>query len=205
MPEKIFKSKRNTSKRSRTFIAIPLPEELKEKISHLVAKLEIQNRSVSWNDPQRAHITLIFLGQIAQERISAAASALKETAQSFSKFQLSTGNLGYFYTGNEEDSSVIYNSVLDEERHLHNLYKRLARNLAAEDFYPPERLNPHITIGRIKKHRDRNVHTNTLEKLIQDETLAGEKVPVETLNMYESLQERGGLVRYRLLRSYPLQ
>lgn len=205
MPEKVFKNQRNASKRSRTFIAISLPLELKEKIGRLIAKLEIQNRSVSWSDPQKTHITLIFLGHIAQERINAASGALKETIQSFSKFQLSTGNLDYFYTGDEEDGSVLYISVLDAEKKLRQLYKNLARNLAAEDFYPPERLSPHIAIGRIKKHRDRNVHIDALKNLIQDQTLAGEKIPVETINMYENLQERGGLVRHRLLRSYSLK
>ncbi|MBI4029263.1 MAG: RNA 2',3'-cyclic phosphodiesterase [Candidatus Blackburnbacteria bacterium] len=193
------------SKRAHTFIAIPLLEELKEKIATLITKLEAQNNSVSWQDPQKTYITLMFLGHIAQERIGAAAKALKETAQTFSKFQLTAGNLDYLYTGDKEDSSVLYISAVDTEKQLWELYKDLARRLAAEDFYPPERLAPHITIGKIKKHRDRNIHTDTLDKLIQDESLIGEAIPVETLNMYESLQQRRGLVRHRLLRNYSLK
>ncbi|OGY09235.1 MAG: 2'-5' RNA ligase [Candidatus Blackburnbacteria bacterium RIFCSPHIGHO2_01_FULL_43_15b] len=205
MPEKVFKNQRNVSKRARTFIAIPLPAELKDKIAALVARLESQNRSVTWQDPQKTHITLMFLGHIAQERVDAAAKALKETALTFSNFQLKTGNLDYLYTSDEEDNSALHISVVDSEKQLWELYKDLAKRLAAEGFYPPERLNPHITIGRIKKHRDRNIHTQTLDTLVQDKSLVGKTIPVETLNMYERLQQRGGLVRYRLLRSYSLR
>jgi len=113
--------------------------------------------------------------------------------------------LDYLYTSDEEDNSALHISVVDSEKQLWELYKDLAKRLAAEGFYPPERLNPHITIGRIKKHRDRNIHTQTLDTLVQDKSLVGKTIPVETLNMYERLQQRGGLVRYRLLRSYSLR
>lgn len=205
MPEKVYpKSIRNMSHRSRVFAAITLPVELKTKIATLTEQLETENRNVEWRDAQKSHITLMFLGHIAQERLQAAAGSLKEVASRHQPFELITGPLDYFFTEKDGDRSVIFISVQDPERKLHTLYKDFARVLATQDFYPPERIHPHITLGKLDKDRDRAKQTQTLDKLTQDESLQNHSIPVTQLHLYEKLQQRGGEVRYRLLRTYTL-
>lgn len=204
MPEKVYKTTRNTSKRSRVFVAIPVPDELKTNIEELINKLRDANRFVVWQNMAKAHITLVFLGHIAQERVDVAAQVLKNVASHIKNFEVVTGLLDYFYTG-DDGNSVIYLSIKDPDKNLRELYNQLKKSLGNEDFYPPERLHPHITLGMMKKERDRNLQTQKLEELTQDESLANISIPVHEVNMYKSLQERGGATRYKLLRNYSLQ
>lgn len=198
MPEKIFKkSRRNMTKRSRIFMAIMLKDEVKEEVAKTVKKLEEKSDKAFWLDPTKAHIDIIYLGHIAQERVQAARDALKKTAESFAPFTVSTGLLDYIYTGASSDESVIVISIKDPEKTLREFYKILSDNLAQEEFYPPNRLQPHITLGRLKKVRDRNQQTQVLEKLISEE-LKEQTIEVDQVGLYEILPPEQSQ-RYRIL------
>ena len=67
----------------RLFIAINLPEEIKQRIKRLVSNIKI-DADVRWLPPENWHLTISFLGEQPEEGISAISDALKETAAAFS-------------------------------------------------------------------------------------------------------------------------
>lgn len=180
---------RNTGPRTRTFIAIGLSEELKTHIAQIQEKLQRKNLPVIWENPQSTHITLLFLGHIAQERLSAAYQAMRTTLIKIQPFKIQTGPLEYFYTGEKSDTSIVYLSIQDRERELQKLFREITNSLRTEEFSPPHRLKDHITIGRLKKQRDRNIQTKVLESLTEEE-FPTQTIQVDQITFYEVMRTR---------------
>ena len=53
----------------RTFIAIPLPDDIKETLLATIEKLKGKNRGVKWVRSEALHITLKFLGNIPEDLV----------------------------------------------------------------------------------------------------------------------------------------
>lgn len=201
----------------RTFIAINPPLVTKEEIAHVIESLKKEvfsgsaSRRIVWEDPQKFHITLVFLGRIPQEKMEIAAKIVRETAQSSNGFMLAGGGVSYFlkdkqsltsYKGSSD--SIIYLNILDPGKTLRTLYKALFKLLSEAGFYPPERLSPHITIARLK---GKHIRVNERKKILS--SIADIDIPqikpflVSALNVYESIPS-GNNTRYHLLKSFPL-
>ncbi|MFH1678513.1 MAG: RNA 2',3'-cyclic phosphodiesterase, partial [Candidatus Omnitrophota bacterium] len=80
----------------RTFIAIELPEEIKNILGEIQDKLKQTRADVKWVQPQNIHLTLKFLGEINEDLVKKIASALNEIAQENSSFNLRLYELGAF-------------------------------------------------------------------------------------------------------------
>ena len=81
----------------RCFIAVELPEEVRDEIAQLQAQLKSDNQpGVKWVNPYGIHLTLKFLGSVAQDRISQITRAMGEAAQGVAPFHLKVEGLGVF-------------------------------------------------------------------------------------------------------------
>jgi len=81
----------------RCFIAIGLPDEIKEGLVQLQAQLKSGNQpGVKWVDPYGIHLTLKFLGSVAADRIDPITGAMGEAAQGIPPFRLKVEGLGVF-------------------------------------------------------------------------------------------------------------
>ena len=79
----------------RSFIAIELPDELKQGLTQLEARLKMGRQpGVKWVDPYSIHLTLKFLGNIAVDRTSEITGAMEKAAQGISPFHLEARDLG---------------------------------------------------------------------------------------------------------------
>ncbi|MBI2268433.1 MAG: RNA 2',3'-cyclic phosphodiesterase [Candidatus Blackburnbacteria bacterium] len=198
--------------RSTAFIALSIPLETKEKIATLIEQLRRKNYPCVWTDPQQTHITLMFLGRISQERVNDAIKAIAKTAEGFVPFELKTDSINYFQREKRTGYQTLFIDVLDPERKLRELYKSLFENIADEEFFPPERLHPHITIGRLKKLKSKQEAQSTFSRIIAEDQEIYSSFVVDSINIYESIyQEPSGVTninqsktRYRLIRSIPL-
>ena len=66
----------------RSFIAIELPDELKQELSQLQSRLKAGKQpGVKWVDIYGIHLTLKFLGNIAINRTGEITKAIEEAAQ----------------------------------------------------------------------------------------------------------------------------
>ena len=54
---------------ARTFLAIPLPEHIREAIEDLQKRLSKVARDVRWSRPETLHLTLHFFGETSQENL----------------------------------------------------------------------------------------------------------------------------------------
>ena len=81
----------------RAFIAIEMQDAVKASLSSLQGRLRPQEHPyVKWVDPKSIHLTLKFLGNIAQQQLSQIEEAISQASQGVSPLQLQLGGLGAF-------------------------------------------------------------------------------------------------------------
>lgn len=188
-----------------TFVAINIPARIKEDISKLQERLAKKNLPISWSKVQNVHITLVYLGKISESRVAAAGKAIAKTAQESAPFQISPGQIAYFPKEKRTRQAVVFLEVLDPEKRLRQIYKKLFVNLTAENFFPPERLlHPHITLGRVHKQRSRGSLQQILSAASAYEFASTDTFVVDKINMYEAVGERL-TTRHHLLKSFCLE
>ena len=134
----------------RSFIAIELPDELKEGLAQLQAQLKSSNpSSVKWVDPFGIHLTLKFLGNIDVAIISEITQAIKAAAQEISPFHVEVKGLGVF--PNLRRVQVVWVGMGGEVDKLRQLQKRIEFNLAPLGFAAETRpFTPHLTLARLR-------------------------------------------------------
>jgi 2'-5' RNA ligase len=135
----------------RSFVAIELPDEVRQGLGRLVTRLKLrQPDGVKWVDPTGIHLTLNFLGNIDPGRISEITEAMTEAARGISPFPLELKELGSFPDLNR--IRVVWVGIGGEVEKLLRLQQGLETNLEILGFPPEERaFSPHLTLGRVRE------------------------------------------------------
>lgn len=123
----------------RLFIAIPLPDEIKNEAGRLHQVLD--KGIFRLTKPEQMHITLAFLGETDASQIANIRNKL--SLIKFREFELQTSGSGFFPSGNKIRVIWIGLKVNDE-------FMRLQQQIR-EIFGFKEKLMPHITIARAKR------------------------------------------------------
>jgi 2'-5' RNA ligase len=137
----------------RSFIAIPLSDEARTKITQLQSRLKgiSPPNTVRWTVSQNVHLTLHFLGDIAVDDLEDAARAVGSAATSCPAFSLNLSNLGCF--PNTRRPRIVWVGVSGETDTLVKFHQTLGEQLRRRIGFEPESrpYSPHLTIGRVKK------------------------------------------------------
>ncbi len=132
----------------RTFVAIDLPESLKEKIG----KFEKEIRGVfplRFVSPENLHLTLFFLGDLPDGRVEEVKEAVKVGVWGIKPFFLSLGKPEFF--PNKGRIHGLWFGIEGERKNLEKLYQNLFLELEKRNFAFDRRpFLPHVTIGRVK-------------------------------------------------------
>ncbi len=133
----------------RTFIAIPLPYQIRLMVSEIIKELKIilLPAAIKWVSAENVHITLQFLGNLTKTSV---AEISKKLATGFypSQFSVNLDNIGAFPS--LDNPRVIWLGVNPHEN-LKTLYEIIQNmnRFAIKDEHQGK-FSPHITIGRIK-------------------------------------------------------
>ncbi len=164
----------------RTFIAINLDQEIKKGISQLIEDLKEQSserRGIRWVRPEAMHLTLKFLGEINEEKVTPITDVLKRISEECKPFPLRMKGTGFF-PPKSKTPRVIWIGV-EEADNLIRLQSQVEEELESIGF-PRERrkYHPHLTLGRVKtfsdiketllfleKHRDKNFGDMEVKKI----------------------------------------
>ena len=135
----------------RTFIAIDLPKELKDRISSIVERLTKCDLEAKWVKPENIHMTLKFLGNVDDKQIDIVKSIISEVALNFKKIIVECGGFGFF--PNEKHPRVLFLKT-DKEVDLRKIYQSLEEKLSHIGFEKEERFKSHLTLCRFKGKRN---------------------------------------------------
>jgi 2'-5' RNA ligase len=183
----------------RSFIAIELPEEVREGLARLKKELERdEHKFVKWVDPGGIHLTLKFLGNIPSKRVAEITEAIEEVAQGISPFHLEISGLGAFPSLRQ--ARVFWVGIGGELDKLSKFQQDIDSALAALGFAKEERsFVPHLTLARIRQGAS-PMERRTFGELVGS-TVFEDKyhVEVEVINLMRSQLTPAGAIYTRLL------
>ena len=126
----------------RLFIALELPERCRARLLALATPI----RGARWLSANQLHLTLAFLGEVAEEDEMCLQEKLAEVR--VPPFLLSVEGVGTF---GGMRPSVVWAGVGTGHPHLFALHKRVHDALFAAHFDPALRsFHPHVTLARLK-------------------------------------------------------
>lgn len=136
----------------RTFVAIAMPDEVRAALERLIASMRTEMPGARWVDPKSMHLTLAFLGDVAEADVARLTEAIQEAMRTPLPFRLEVRGLGAF--PNARRPSVLWAGIAGEELpRLMELQKGVARACARSGYPGDERFHPHITLARFKPGR----------------------------------------------------
>ena len=183
--------------KKRVFIAINLPETVKEDLNKLISQTKKINSqpAIRYVKTKGTHLTLHFLGYLTQEQINQVKAVLKDIASQYNQTELITGQIDAFPNLNRPQ--VIFLSSQERaEESLPGLQRNLGEELEKIGVDVDHRpWQPHLTLARIKgpcQFKTENIKVPKLE------------IPINSIELMESrLQPQGA--EYRIIESYTLK
>lgn len=132
----------------RLFIAIALPEPALEEIGSFINSMPIMaGNNVRWTPRENVHLTLLFLGDTATDRIPRIQEQIGQAAASSSPFTLRLGETGAFPSLHAP--RILWVGLQGEVHKLMQLQGRIEGMMRTIHFEPERRpFTPHITVGR---------------------------------------------------------
>jgi len=185
---------------SRLFIAVELPERLRERLAKIQGMIRPVLASVRWVPPDNIHLTLKFLGNVEPDKIELIGEALSRLAADRAPFAAAAEGIGAF--PDLRRPRVIWAGAASGAERLQGL----AEDVEAKMFnlgFPRENrdFSSHLTIGRFNRPTAIRGLDAILEKAGKEELGS---FPVDVITLFQSeLAPQGA--RYRSLGRYPLR
>ncbi|MWV41774.1 RNA 2',3'-cyclic phosphodiesterase [Natrialba sp. INN-245] len=190
----------------RLFVSVDLPDDLAEPVADLQAEFADAS-GLNFVDPEQAHVTLKFLGEVDEDRLPALTDELEKAVDDsgVDPFTVRYGGLGVFPS--LEYISVVWLGVDSGGEGLTRLHESIEDRTTAMGFDPEDHeFTPHVTLARME-------HAGGKE-LVQDVVRASEdadgeefavgKTRVEEVRLTESTLTNDGPV-YSTVESIPLE
>ncbi len=147
----------------RLFIAVELPEEIKEYLSSAVRTLQETGADAKWVEPKNIHLTLKFLGATPAETIPAIRRAMTAVTDNARAVPASLETFGGFPS--LAAPRVLWVSLTDKEKRLEHIVRELEDSLSAVGFAKEDRpFKAHITLARLRSSRNRLSLTEAARK-----------------------------------------
>lgn len=176
----------------RLFVAIPMPESVKNNLAELRRPID----GVRWQQKDKLHLTLKFLGDTNPDRLPNLKIALDRIETS--SFSITLQGLGYFPKGNYP--RVLWAGI-KKNQSLQELYRSIEQKCTDLGFEAEQRsFKPHITIARIEGGSKSDI----MSFINQNKEFNLQEVPVEEFVLYESKLNPDGAEHHRI-KTFPLQ
>ncbi len=148
--------------RMRTFIAVGISSEVRERIAQIQVELRRGEPDVKWVEPENLHITLKFLGEVSEEKLPGIIEKTRLAASGISRFRVHLWGLGCF--PHPKSPRVVWVGVSEGKEELKNLSERIEENVSYLGFAKEKRaFSSHLTIGRVRTPRGRGKLARKIE------------------------------------------
>lgn len=175
----------------RLFVAIDLPEELRERIGAFARGIP----AARWVGPENMHLTLRFIGEVDGHQAQDIDAALSQVRTP--RFTLALAGVDRFGSGGKERALWV---GVEDNPALMRLQAKIETALQRAGL-PPEgrKFKPHVTIARFKGNPGGRLH----EFLARHSLFRGEPFEVEQFVLYSSFLGHNGAI-YSAEAAYPL-
>ncbi|MCX7804420.1 MAG: RNA 2',3'-cyclic phosphodiesterase [Planctomycetota bacterium] len=139
----------------RTFVAIELPDYLREALSGIARRLATDLPWVRWTAPENLHLTVKFLGDVQWNDTGRIGAAIKEEAAKGEPFEIELVGIMPFPPG--RSPRIVAVGVVAGEA-MSALHAALDRRMEEFGIRPEDRaFLPHLTLGRVRDGRARDM------------------------------------------------
>ncbi|RZV12134.1 2'-5' RNA ligase [Natrinema hispanicum] len=184
----------------RLFVSVDLPDDFAEPVADLQAEFA-EASGLSFTDPEQAHVTMKFLGDVDEDRLADLERALEAAVDDagVDPFTVRYGGLGVFPT--LEYISVLWLGVERGGEQLTTLHESIEARTTDLGFDPEDHdFTPHVTLARMEHAGGKELVQELVEE--RDPTIG--KTRVAELRLTESTLTDEGPA-YSTVASFPLE
>lgn len=127
-------------------MAAPLPEDPAKRAWSAFAGVRARHSDVRWLEPEKLHLTLVFLRQTDASRITALADALAGVAPRHLPFNVTTGDAGGRVGGRR--GGVAWLRLAEGGRELAQLSLDVDDAMGSHTYNAANAPRPHLTVAR---------------------------------------------------------
>ncbi|MBI2091447.1 MAG: RNA 2',3'-cyclic phosphodiesterase [Deltaproteobacteria bacterium] len=181
----------------RSFLALDMPNEVKQKLGRLISDFAKKEQGVKWIAAENLHVTMKFFGDVEEDLLLGDISAaIKNATDNLKPVTLECTGLGVF--PNWRYPKVIWAGFLGDVEPVLAMSDKLETALAGFPIKRDERaFRLHLTIGRAKELKS----SGLLMQLINDlGPIKFGTVPINHFTLYKSVLTREGSVYTALKR-----
>lgn len=175
----------------RLFVAIALPEPMRARLAMLAGGVP----GAKWVDPDNMHLTLRFIGEVPEDRLTDIHHGLSRIRQP--RFEVTLAGIGYFKQG--RNPTVLWIG-LERNNALQQLHEKVDQALLREGL-PSDgrRFSPHITLARLQRAPEARVAA-----FVADNNLfRAPPFAAESFTLFSSFLSSSGAI-YTAEAEYPL-
>jgi len=188
------RASRPEAKPLRLFVAVDVPERVREGVRDAVGPLRERFPKARWVPTPNQHVTMKFLGATWPRLVEWVSRTVAEVAVANEPFETHVGGLGAFPS--ERRARVLWASLDDEASHFGRVAASLDEALAREFPREERAFTPHLTVARFQPPVD-------VGDLLRDSGIGGDRFPVDGLVLYRSHLRRPAPV-YEALETFAL-
>ncbi|RPI17795.1 MAG: RNA 2',3'-cyclic phosphodiesterase [Ignavibacteriae bacterium] len=158
----------------RAFFALNFDNSTKDKISVIQKELQekLHNHAIKWENPEKFHLTLRFLGDVEKPVIDDFINDLSGLQWNFKEIRFKSQGIGFF--PNSRKPNVVFIGLNETGNNSEHLIKEIDNVTIPRGFAPDKRFIAHITLGRFKREKRASIHSDfSLEFEPFDVTLNG--------------------------------
>ncbi|AFZ72739.1 RNA 2',3'-cyclic phosphodiesterase [Natronobacterium gregoryi] len=174
----------------RLFVSVDLPDDLAEQVADL-QEVFSEASGLDFTNPEQAHVTLKFLGEVDEERLPTLESTLEAAVEDadVSPFTVRFGGLGVF--PDLEYISVLWLGTETGGDELTTLHEAIEEQTTAMEFDAEAHdFTPHVTLARMNhaggkelvqdrvRERDPTVGETTVDEVRLTESTLTDEGPV---------------------------
>jgi 2'-5' RNA ligase len=185
----------------RSFIAVPVSEEIESAVEDLENALKRSGADVKWVRPGNVHITLKFLGGVEKGRLDGVSEALRHAVAGVRAFDALVSGVGTF-PSNPRRARVVYMELSVGVAEMKDLAARIEDAMAEIGFDKDKRpFKSHLTIGRVRTGARR---LDDLGRSITEAEYKPLKLAVDRVNLVKSELTPSGAI-YTVLETFGLE
>jgi RNA 2',3'-cyclic 3'-phosphodiesterase len=189
--------------RWRVFLAIDVPDPVREALKEPLSALDPLRESLRLNDVERMHLTLHFLGHLPRTEVEKLPAALAPVTSRRRRFQLGAQGVGAF-PGIGRPRVVWAGLAGADLPRLIELQSELGDGLRGAGVAVEDRFHAHLTLARARRPLKAPERTVLRDWSARWESASFGDVPVDQVRLMRS-QLGGGPARYTTLATFDLQ
>lgn len=183
----------------RTFLAIPMPEEIRKKLAQAIDRFSPVAEGVHWVAKDQFHITILFFEDLSPAFVPHLTQVIRQVCEKTPAFSCDLESYGFWGT-KRNPTSIWVSATCPPELEL--LQENLTRTIKRVGIQLPDtKFVPHVTLCRCKAG---SPHRELLSALDADQDADFGTLAVNRLALYQSrLQPKGPV--HKLIEKFALR